>query len=175
MLGRRASRITVELDRSTYVVSDNSRGRFKGTMTFDDDNRLDEIHVCDGDDCSFSTEAVWYKLDCIDPGCPTYRVDYWGRPMLGVHITDMTSELREHFGSDSDTGLLIAKVVPGSPADHAGIETGDVIVAVDGRAIDDSSDISRALKGREGDVLEVEVIRDGRSLALDAELLQFDD
>jgi predicted metalloprotease with PDZ domain len=173
-LGQREPRITVGLDRPLYVVSDGTRGRIDGTMTLDEDDRLDEVYVCDDDDCRFSTERIWYRLDCVEASCPTYSVNYWGRPMLGVHVTEITAELREHFGADADTGLLIAKVIEGSPAEDAGIETGDVIVAVDGRPIEDGSDIKRALKGREGDVVEVEVIRDGRPLRLDAELPAYD-
>lgn len=174
-LGQREPRVTVELDRPLYVVSDDTRGRISGSMTLDDDDRLDEIYVCDGDDCRFSAEPIWYRLDCIETRCPTYTVNYWGRPLLGVQVEDITAELREHFGADPDTGLLIAKVYEGSPADHAGIETGDVIIAVDGRSVEESSDIKRALKGKEGDLVEVEVIRDGRSLTLDAELPAYDD
>jgi S1-C subfamily serine protease len=174
-LGQREPRVTVELDRPLYVVSDETRGRISGSMTLDDDERLDEVYVCDGDDCRFSAEPIWYRLDCIDTRCPTYTVNYWGRPLLGVQVEDITAELREHFGADPDTGLLIAKVYEGSPAEGAGIETGDVIVAVDGRSIEESSDIKRALKGKEGDVVEVEVIRDGRSMMLDAALPAYDD
>jgi predicted metalloprotease with PDZ domain len=174
-LGQREPRITVELDRPLYVVSDDTRGRISGSMTLDDDTRLDEVYVCDGDDCRFSADPIWYRLDCIETRCPTYSVNYWGRPLLGVQVEEITAELREHFGADPDTGLLIAKVFAGSPAEEAGIETGDVIVAVDGRAIEESSDIQRALKGKEGDVVGVEVVRDGRSLALDAELPAYDD
>jgi membrane-associated protease RseP (regulator of RpoE activity) len=174
-LGQREPRITVELERPLYVVSDDTRGRISGSMTLDDDDRLDEIYVCDGDDCRFSAEPIWYRLDCFEASCPTYTVNYWGRPLLGVQVDDITAELREHFGADPDAGLLIAKVYEGSPAEMAGIETGDVIVAVDGRSIEESSDIQRALKGKEGDVVEVEVIRDGRSLTLNAELPVYDD
>jgi C-terminal processing protease CtpA/Prc len=173
-LGQREPRITIELDQPLYVVSDETRGHIRGTMTLDDADRLDEIYVCDGDDCRFSAEPIWYRLDCFETRCPTYSVNYWGRPLLGVQVEDITAELREHFGANPDTGLLIAKVFEGSPAEDAGIETGDVIVTVDGRSIDESSDIKRALKGREGDVVEVEVIRDGRSLTLDAELPAYD-
>jgi predicted metalloprotease with PDZ domain len=173
-LGKRKPRITVELDDPVYVVSDETRGRISGKMTLDGDDRLDEIYVCDGDDCRFSADRIWYRLDCVEASCPTYTVNYWGRPLLGVQVTDLTEELREHFGADPDTGLLIAKVYEGSPAEDAGVETGDVIVAVDGRAIEESSDIERALKRREDDIVEVEVIRDGRSVTLDAKLPEYD-
>jgi predicted metalloprotease with PDZ domain len=174
-LGHREPSITVVLDQPLFVVSDDTRGRISGTLTLDDDDRLDEIYVCDGNECRFSTERIWYRLDCIEASCPTYNVNYWGRPLLGVQVTDITEELREHFGADSDSGLLISKVYETSPAEDAGIETGDVIIAVDGRSIDESSDIERALKGREGYVVEIELIRDGRSLTLEAELPEYND
>jgi len=86
---------------------------------------------------------------------------------LGVYIEP---ELREHFGADENAGLLVAKVYGGSPAESAGLETGDVIVAVDGESIDSPSDIGRALKGKAGEVFDVEVVRDGRTMSFEAEI-----
>jgi len=120
-LGRRDPRITIEVDRALYIVSDETRGKIRGTITLDEDDRLEDIFVCDGDPCRFSTERLWYRLDCLDTSCPTYRVNFWGRPLLGVQVTGMTAELREHFGADAETGLLISKVFEGSPAEDAGI------------------------------------------------------
>jgi len=98
-------------------------------------------------------------------------VNYWGgRAVLGVHVIQTTPELREHLGSDADTGVLISKVVEGSPAEHAGILVGDLIVGVDGEEVRKDGDIRRALKGNVGRTFDVEVVRDGRTVRLEAHL-----
>ncbi len=86
--------------------------------------------------------------------------------MLGVQIATSTSELLEHLGSPDGNGVLVSKVISGSPADEAGLQVGDVIVSVDGREIDGAGDVGRALRAQAGQSVDVEVIRDGNSLSL---------
>ncbi|MCB1908688.1 MAG: Do family serine endopeptidase [Rhodocyclaceae bacterium] len=57
------------------------------------------------------------------------------RGWIGVEIQEMTPELAESFGLADDHGALIAGVVRGGPADGAGMRPGDVLLAIDGRAI----------------------------------------
>ena len=54
---------------------------------------------------------------------------------LGIYTQALTSELREGLDYRGD-GVLVNRVVPGSPADKAGIEKGDVIVSVNMRSVD---------------------------------------
>lgn len=87
---------------------------------------------------------------------------------LGVLVMNMTPELRRHLGAEEDSGVLVARVEPGSPAALAGIEVGDVIVDVHGRAIDSASDVVFALaEATRGDV-PIRVIRDGQAVELGA-------
>jgi putative serine protease PepD len=74
--------------------------------------------------------------------------------------------------SDSpDGGALVQEVVPGSAADEAGFEVGDVIVAVDGREIGDGTDLAGAIRSQEpGDEVSVTVKRGGEELTLTARL-----
>lgn len=82
------------------------------------------------------------------------------RAHLGVRLVDLTDELREHFGAPKDTGLLVASVEDGSPAEKAGIHVGDIIVGVDGKDVDSSSDLRRGLREKkDGDSVRVEVLR----------------
>jgi len=82
------------------------------------------------------------------------------RAFLGVATTDLTPQLREHFGADKDAGVLVGSVEAGSPADKAGVKIGDILVSVDGKDIDSLSDIRRALREKkEGDSVRIEVIR----------------
>lgn len=66
---------------------------------------------------------------------------YVSRGWLGVVIQDVTRELAESFGLDKPRGALVSRVVPGSPAEKAGFETGDVILKFDDRTVDASSDL----------------------------------
>jgi serine protease Do len=63
------------------------------------------------------------------------------RGWLGVLIQDMTKELAESFGMSQPHGALVAKVLPDSPAKKAGIRRGDVIVAFNGKEIDESASL----------------------------------
>jgi S1-C subfamily serine protease len=96
---------------------------------------------------------------------------------IGVTTQGLYPQLADELDIDSDSGALIAEVVPGSPADEAGIEGGDqeqrfqgaqvtvggdVIVAVDGQELVEEADLAKviALKNP-GDTVTLEVIRDG--------------
>ena len=52
--------------------------------------------------------------------------DHSGK-VLGVGLTDLTPELREHFGVGGDAGVMISRVVEDSPAAKAGLRVGDII------------------------------------------------
>ncbi len=92
------------------------------------------------------------------------------RPVLGVQLVEPTAELREHLGGPGDAGVLVSKVLPGMPAEDAGVEVGDLIVAIDGEEVEDAGDLVSGLKGKHGETVELEIVRDGRSLTLDASL-----
>ena len=127
---------------------------------------------CDrDDDCSFS----W---SCSGDDCQSFSFDFGGfgqGPMLGVQIVHVTAELREHLGGEEGSGVLVSRIVPGSPAELGGIEVGDLIVAVDGDTVEDVGDIRKALRDKEGETFGVEVIRDGRSTTIDVSLPERDD
>lgn len=53
-------------------------------------------------------------------------------PWLGVSIITVTPVLASQYGLSVTEGALVAQVVSGSPADHAGLKSGDVIVGIDG-------------------------------------------
>ncbi|WP_428623593.1 Do family serine endopeptidase, partial [Sedimenticola sp.] len=61
------------------------------------------------------------------------------RGWLGVMIQDVTRELAKSFGMQYPYGALIAKVVPGSPSEKAGLEVGDVILKYNGTKLESSS------------------------------------
>ncbi|MET0116382.1 MAG: DegQ family serine endoprotease [Sedimenticola sp.] len=61
------------------------------------------------------------------------------RGWLGVLIQDVTRELADSFGMEHPHGAIVAKVLPGSPAEKAGLQQGDVILTFNGRKLYNSS------------------------------------
>jgi serine protease Do len=59
------------------------------------------------------------------------------RGFLGVSLQELTPALARSFGLPDTRGALVADVVPGDPADQAGIKAGDVIVEMDGKPLED--------------------------------------
>ena len=59
------------------------------------------------------------------------------RPWLGAKLQNVTAEIAEGLGLKRPTGALVASIIPKSPAARAGLKTGDLIVSVDGQAVDD--------------------------------------
>ena len=85
------------------------------------------------------------------------------RGWLGVSIQDLTPELAEYYGLKEAKGALVGEVFEGDPADKAGIKAKDVIVEVDGQAIEDSRDLSRSIAAIPVDkTVKVKVLRNGK-------------
>ena len=90
------------------------------------------------------------------------------RGQLGVMIQDFTPDLAEALGIDAGLGAVITQVEPDSAAAEAGLQPGDLIVSVDGRAIASSADLrSQIGLKRIGKRIEIEIIRDGQPRTLD--------
>jgi len=60
---------------------------------------------------------------------------------LGVQIQDVTRELAESFGMKKPQGALVSKVMPGSPAEKAGLQIGDIITEFNDQPIENSGDL----------------------------------
>ncbi len=86
---------------------------------------------------------------------------------LGVMIQDLDKSLAESFALDRPGGALVSQVTPGSPAQQAGIQTGDVILSFAGKEVGKSSALP-PLVGltRPGETVDLQVIREGKPLTL---------
>jgi serine protease Do len=80
------------------------------------------------------------------------------RGWLGVVIQDVTRDLANSFGMEHPKGALVSEVIPDSPAEKAGIETGDVILSFNGEEIHDSSQLPP--------LVGASAIKEGASLVL---------
>ena len=95
------------------------------------------------------------------------------RGYLGVHLLNLTPELRRHFGAPEESGVLVSRVAPDSPAAAAGVAVGDVITSADGEPLSATSQlVGRVGHRHEGDEIELGIVRDRSSLTLHATLSQ---
>jgi serine protease Do len=81
-----------------------------------------------------------------------------GKPRWGLGFTDMTPDLRQQLQLSGDLhGAVVEQVQPGSPADDAGLQRGDVIVEVNRSPVQNAEDVQKALaavpKGQDALVL----------------------
>jgi len=91
----------------------------------------------------------------------------WSKPKLGVQLVEATPELREHLGAPKDAGVLVSKVLAGTPAERCGVAVGDLIVSVEGDPVASSGDLVEALSDMVGKTFSIDVVRDGRTIALE--------
>jgi len=91
------------------------------------------------------------------------------RGRLGVVVQELTPDLADALEVDHTRGGVITRVEDGSPADEAGLEAGDVVVAIDGRRLRGSADLrNRIGLVPVGESVDLTVIRDGERLVLRA-------
>jgi membrane-associated protease RseP (regulator of RpoE activity) len=95
------------------------------------------------------------------------------RGFLGVALTDLTPELRAHFGVPEETGVMVAKVEAGSPAEKAGIRVGDILTRIDGGAVKSSWDVTGKIrKLDDGQQVPIEVWRNGKAQNVTATIVE---
>ena len=84
------------------------------------------------------------------------------RGRLGVGIGELSKEVAESLGMAKPQGAFVSSVEPGSPAEKAGIEAGDIILKFDGKTIEKSSDLPRAVGGtKPGTQSQLSLLRRG--------------
>ncbi|WP_026075584.1 Do family serine endopeptidase [Noviherbaspirillum massiliense] len=90
------------------------------------------------------------------------------RGWIGVEPQDITPELAESFGLNRKSGAIIAGVLKGAPADRAGMRPGDILVAVDGKPVNDTTEmlnlIAQLTPGRR---VKMTVLRKNQESVLD--------
>jgi serine protease Do/serine protease DegQ len=85
------------------------------------------------------------------------------RGVLGVNIQTLTPDIAESMGLDDTQGALISQVLDGSAAEKAGLQAGDVVTAVNGRAVKDAAGLRNTIGLLSvGDRIDVSVLRDGK-------------
>ncbi len=83
------------------------------------------------------------------------------RGWLGIGIQPLTPELAKSFGVGADEGILVNQVMPKSPAEAAGLKTGDLILSVDGKAVKDPRGLQRIIAETDiGKSIEITILRE---------------
>ncbi len=89
------------------------------------------------------------------------------RPWLGARLQAVTPEIAETLGLPRPTGALVASVVSGSPAARAGVKLSDLIMSIDGQAVDDPNAFDYRFATRPlGGSAAIEVQRAGKTVKL---------
>ncbi|WP_223621691.1 Do family serine endopeptidase [Lysobacter sp. ESA13C] len=97
------------------------------------------------------------------------------RGQLGVVVQVLTNEGAKGFGLPDSNGALVSQVLPGGPADKAGIQPGDVIRSVNGTQIRESSDLPPLIGNlAPGSRAKLGVFRDGKNVELNVAVSELD-
>jgi serine protease Do len=98
------------------------------------------------------------------------------RGWLGVVIQPVSEDMARSLRMDQAKGAIIADVTKDSPAEKAGLKPGDVVVTADGRAIEDSSALSRYIASKApGSTVRLQLLRNGQPSTMSLTLGTFPD
>ncbi len=97
------------------------------------------------------------------------------RGRIGVQIAPVTKEVAESIGLGKAAGALVQSVEGGGPAERAGVEAGDIITRVDGKAVERSNDLPRLIGGiKPGTRATLQVFRRGATRDLSVTVAEFE-
>jgi serine protease Do len=153
--GIRANDIITEVD-GTKVNSSRELTAKAAGLTVDD--RVDVTLLRDGKEKTVSLKVGRRPVTLARNG----KSDSETEPNYGIQVTDLTPELARQMNIDADRGAVVTGIEPGSKADKAGLEEGDVIVEVNHQEVDSARDFkTRVQKNSKGDRLNL-LVKNGR-------------
>jgi serine protease Do len=93
------------------------------------------------------------------------------RGLLGVNIQDLNESLAKSFGRSDTAGALVSQVISGSPAEKAGIKSGDIITKLNGVAVESSAGLKNAV-GRlaPGSTAKLTIYRNKKEMTVEAKI-----
>ncbi len=91
------------------------------------------------------------------------------RGYLGAGVLPVTKEVAESLGIKPDSGVLVSEVTAGGPAEKAGVQNGDIIQSLNGKALAGGDELVRAVSlTSPGDALVLQILRNGKVISLTA-------
>ncbi|MFO7276346.1 MAG: DegQ family serine endoprotease [Pseudomonadota bacterium] len=101
---------------------------------------------------------------------------YVTRGRIGVQIQEVNAQFAKSFGLDRPRGALVGSVEKGGPADKAGVQPGDVILAVNGRNVETSSELPGIImRMKPGTTAKLTVWRNGKPVDLNVQIAQLEE
>jgi Do/DeqQ family serine protease len=89
------------------------------------------------------------------------------RPWLGAKLQDVTPDIADSLGLQRPSGALVASVMAGGPAAQAGLKAGDLIVSIDGAAVEDPNAFGYRFATKPlGGTAQIGIVRQGRNMVL---------
>lgn len=94
-------------------------------------------------------------------------------PFLGINMEPLTPQLAKYLKSPANTGVVVVKVLPGSPADKGGMQRGDVITAIGNEKVNNPDELARSIHNHEvGEKLTLQFYRGGSLMTKQIQLGQ---
>lgn len=172
-------RLTYALDESTafgYVGAPviDTEGDVVGVLGFDlSSNEGGDIYTRSGHPLIFQADLFQQYID-TPPSEESVTTDAW----LGVFTQPLTDDLAEYWDVPHEGGVVVATVLPGSPADKSGLRMGDIIVNFDGNPItvkQDQDVVAFTKLVRESPLeepLSIKLLREGEAIEMRLSLRQ---
>ena len=92
---------------------------------------------------------------------------YVTRGWIGVEVQELTDDLKESFNLSSNSGALIASVVKNSPADNGGLKSGDIIININNKKINNGKSLLNIVsESKPSQFIDIEIIRGNRKIKL---------
>ncbi len=135
-------------------------------------------------DRSELAEGIGFAIPIDDAKSAIESVQKYGRiirPMLGIRYIPLTDEIAQENNLDYNYGALIIRgsnpnqlaVIPGSPADKAGLVENDIILEIDGTKIDEETNLSNLINKKSvGDTVVLKIYHDGEESEVTTELTE---
>lgn len=127
--------------------------------------------------------ASWSSRNNRTPGAYLFsgpddmRVFNWGKgSYIGVQLSELTDQLGKYFGVSDGEGVLITEVNEDSPAEKAGLQAGDVIVAINDQNVSDYGAVKEIISDSdEGDQLNISIIRNKKKQSVNVTVEESDE
>ena len=167
--------VEVEDNQLTLTITQDGEENVY-TIDLNDENALESLEKELGDlDIDVNVMAM------MAPGMGSDSYVFFGGDMnkphlgmggggyLGVQIQDITDQLRDYFKVKGAGGVLVSEVVKESPAEKAGLETGDIIVKINDVRISDTGELTQTIrKEKPESKVDIIVVRKGREKSIKA-------
>src|SRR5205085_1818267 len=93
------------------------------------------------------------------------------RGYMGVSLQSLTPDLAQQFGLKDSHGAIVGDVTPGAPGAKAGLKTGDVITAIDGKRVQGSDDLTMdVISHSPGSTVGLDIVRNGQPMKINVTL-----